>query len=222
MSDVLALALLVVSVGLVDSLNPGTILPALYLATGDHAARRMLRFAAGVVAVNLLAGVALLAGPGQLVLANLPHAGARTRHFAELALAAALLLAAGLAWWARDAIRDRFARPSRSPNRGPLLFGATVALVELPTALPYFAVIAAVSGSRASFLTQVVMLGLFNLAFIAPIIVIAALSRASHDSVALRIRIRALLLAHVGELIAGLLLAIAVALAVVGTLGFAR
>jgi cytochrome c biogenesis protein CcdA len=219
-ADVLPLALLVVSIGLVDSLNPGTVGPALYLAAGARPARRTLGFATGVVAVNLLGGIALLAGPGRIALDALPRAGARTQHLAELAVAAVLLVAAAFAWRARHRIRDRYARPSAGSSRAPLLLGATIALVELPTALPYFAVIAAVSASQSSVAVEIAMLALFNLAFVAPVLAIAALAGISHGAVEQHLdRLRHALLAHVGEVLASLLIAIAVALALVGVLG---
>jgi cytochrome c biogenesis protein CcdA len=98
-----------------------------------------------------------------------------------------------------------------------------VALVELPTALPYFAVIAAVSASRSSVPVEIGMLALFNLAFLAPVLGIAALSGLSSGSAAPQVeRVRDVLLRHVGALLAGLLLVLALALALVGLVGLAR
>lgn len=48
-------------------------------------------------------------------------------------------------------------------------------LVELPTAFPYFALIAAVVGSGRRLVDQVVVLLLFNLIFVAPLLAIVAL-----------------------------------------------
>ena len=45
----LALIALALSIGIVDSLNPSTIVPALYLATGKSALRNLSQFIAGVV-----------------------------------------------------------------------------------------------------------------------------------------------------------------------------
>src|SRR5207253_11148571 len=67
LAPVVALVFLVVSVGLVDSLNPSTIAPALYLATGKNAVRSLAGFTAGVFGFNLAGGVVLLLGPGRAV-----------------------------------------------------------------------------------------------------------------------------------------------------------
>src|ERR1035441_2120484 len=63
---------LVVSIGLADSLNPTTIAPALYLATGRRARGELVRFTAGVFAVYLVGGAIIALGPGQLPLALVP------------------------------------------------------------------------------------------------------------------------------------------------------
>jgi hypothetical protein len=62
---VLALIALALSVGIVDSINPSTIGPAVYLASTTHAARSLSLFTAGVFAVYATGGIALALGPGQ-------------------------------------------------------------------------------------------------------------------------------------------------------------
>src|SRR5436309_1702236 len=76
-----ALVALVLSVGLVDSLNPSTVGPAVYLATRKYALRSLLGFTLGVFAVNVAAGLVLTLGPGQAILAAVPNVGEHTKHF---------------------------------------------------------------------------------------------------------------------------------------------
>ena len=116
----LALALLVVSIAVADSLNPGTIAPALYFATSAHPARKTLAFAAGVFAVNLVGGIALLLGPGRLVLGALPHPGADAKQLAELGLGAAAL--AGVSS-GRSAARMQHLRALLLAHIGALIAG---------------------------------------------------------------------------------------------------
>src|SRR5437660_818555 len=92
---VLALVALVVSVGIVDSLNPSTIGPALFLATAPDGARRLAGFTAGVLAVALAGGLVLTLGPGQAILAAVPRPGRTTTHAIELALGGVALGAIG-------------------------------------------------------------------------------------------------------------------------------
>ena len=53
-----------------------------------------------------------------------------------------------------------------------MIAGATVTAVELPTAVPYFAVVAAILGSSASVPMEVAMIGLYNVAFVLPLLAI--------------------------------------------------
>jgi cytochrome c biogenesis protein CcdA len=170
----LALIALVVSVGIVDSLNPSTVGPALYLATAPDGIRRLAGFTAGVLAVGLAGGLVLTLGPGQAILAAVPRPGRTTTHAIELGLGCvALLLALGL-WLRRSAVARRFSGGgARASGAGSsFVVGAAIMAVELPTAFPYFAVITAIisSGRRAS--EQVALLVLFNLTFVAPLLAI--------------------------------------------------
>jgi hypothetical protein len=61
---VLALAVLVATIGLADSLNPSTLGPALVIATGEGAIPRLIAFPAGVFSVSLAGGLVLVLRPG--------------------------------------------------------------------------------------------------------------------------------------------------------------
>ncbi len=50
--------------------------------------------------------------------------------------------------------------------------GATIAAVELPTAFPYFAAIAAIVGSGAGLTHQIVLVVIYNVGFVLPLLVI--------------------------------------------------
>jgi cytochrome c biogenesis protein CcdA len=51
-----------------------------------------------------------------------------------------------------------------------LIAGASIAAVELPTALPYFAVIAGIVASSASVAQEIGLLVLYNVAFVLPLL----------------------------------------------------
>ena len=66
-------------------------------------------------------------------------------------------------------------RPNVDPSgRSSALLGATITAVELPTAFPYFAAIAAIVGSGVGPARQVILLLLFNVCFVLPLLVIVA------------------------------------------------
>lgn len=165
---------LVLSIGFADSLNPSTIAPALYLAAGEAPRRNVIEFTAVVFAVTLLGGVLVALGPGQAVLALVPHPGPTARYVLEILAGVAMLIAAALLWRHRRRLADRsLPEPSHSGRSGAIL-GVTIAAVELPTAFPYFAVIVAVVGSGVDLGRQLILLVVYNLCFVSPMILIAA------------------------------------------------
>jgi hypothetical protein len=174
---VLALVALVLTVGIADSVNPSTVAPALFLATRRGADRSLAAFTVGVFTVYTLGGLVLALGPGQAALAALPRPDEDTAHEIELAAGVALLLVAAVLWFARERIAGRVVREARWAGRSAFFFGAAIMAVELPTAFPYFAAIAAIVGSNRSLAVQVALVVLFNVAFVAPLIAIAVTRR---------------------------------------------
>ena len=172
----LALVALVVSVGIVDSLNPSTVGPALYLVVAPDGARRLAGFTAGVVAVGLAGGLALVLGPGQGILAAVPRPGRTTTHAIELALGVVALTLAFVLWLRRSAVARRFSGGgARAPGAASsFAAGAGIMAVELPTAFPTFAVITAIITSGRRLSEQVALVVLFNLTFVAPLLAILA------------------------------------------------
>src|SRR5947209_549973 len=162
------------TVGLADSLNPSTVGPALYLATLRKPVRRVAQFTAGVFTVNFAAGVVLVIGPGRLLLGLVPHPQGTVRHVIELVAGLALLGAAVALWIGRRSLA-RHKLPMHSGGGSALIAGASLAAVELPTAAPYFAVIAGLVASNASVPQEIALLVLYNLTFVLPLLVIMML-----------------------------------------------
>jgi hypothetical protein len=98
---------LMISIGLVDSLNPTTIGPALYLAHAEHPRRRVAEFTVAVFVVYLAGGALIALGPGQLIRSALPHAHATPRHIAEIVAGTLLMVTAVVIWRSRDRIVRR-------------------------------------------------------------------------------------------------------------------
>jgi cytochrome c biogenesis protein CcdA len=169
----LRLAVVALSVGLADSLNPNTVGPAVYLAMARNGVARVTLFTAGVFTVNLAGGIALTIGPGRLLVGLLPHPQGTARHVIEL-VAGLILLAVAVAVWRgrRSLARRELGTGSGSGLRGALIAGASIAAVELPTAAPYLAVIAAIVASDASVPQAIGLLSLYCVAFVAPLLAI--------------------------------------------------
>lgn len=170
-----------ISVGLADSMNPSTVGPAMFLAAAGNGARRVAEFTLGVFGVNLIAGLLLAIGPGRLLLDLVPHPQVTVRHFIEL-IAGLILVGVAVALWAgRRTLARRELPGRRTSGSSALVMGASLAAVELPTAAPYFAVIAGAVAAPVSVPAKVVLLALYNLAFVLPLLVIAAVLCSGSD-----------------------------------------
>ena len=164
----------VVSIALVDSLNPSTIGPAIYLASGERARRSVLEFTIAVLLTHLAGGALLVLGPGPLLLSLISGLGPTLEHLAELGLGLGLVVAAGLTWHHRARL-SRKEMPDPNPRRrSSLILGASIMIVELPTAFPYFAAIAAILGSGIPLPGRLAALALYNVCFVLPLIAIVA------------------------------------------------
>ncbi len=161
------------TVGVADSLNPSTVGPALYLATAHRRVLRVTGFTIGVFNVTFLAGVLLTIGPGRLLLGLVPNPQRTVRHVIELVAGIILLLAAAALWRGRRSLARR-ELPMRGGGSGgsALIAGASIAAVELPTALPYFAVIAGIVASSANVAQEIGLLVLYNVAFVLPLLAV--------------------------------------------------
>jgi cytochrome c biogenesis protein CcdA len=199
--------LLVVSIGFADSLNPSTIAPALFLATGEHARRQVAEFTFGVFAVYLIGGLAIALGPGQLVLSLVPHPDAEDRYVLEIVAGAAMVTAAAFLWSYRRGLAEREVPRPSAEGRSSGWLGAVITAVELPTAFPYFAAIAAIVGSGLGIPRQALLLVLFNVCFVLPLVgIVATLTFAGDRAQQLLASGREKLEAHWPALLAGLAL----------------
>jgi cytochrome c biogenesis protein CcdA len=170
---VLRLAIVGLTVGLADSLNPSTVGPAIYLATVANGARRVMQFTLGVFGVNLVVGLFLVLGPGGFLFGLIPHPQETARHVIELCAGVVLLLAAAALWLGRRALARRELPMQRGTGGSALVAGASIAVVELPTAVAYFAFAVAVVGSSATAPAKIALVGIYNVAFVAPLLAVA-------------------------------------------------
>ncbi len=213
------LAALVVSVALVDSLNPGTIVPALYLATGPRAVRAVLGFALGFFTLNVLVGIAALL-LGHELAHRVPHPGQAHLHIGEVVVGLLAIAASGVMWRRRHGVEAAVASAETRVTRVAPVAGATIAAIELPTALPYFAVIAALAGSEQQTAALVGLVVLFNLIFLAPVVAIALLrALAGPRAVEMLTRARRLVLRYAGPVAALVVMALGIALVAIGVAG---
>jgi cytochrome c biogenesis protein CcdA len=175
---------LVISIGLADSLNPSTIAPALYLSFGDHPRTQVAEFTLAVFVVYLGGGALITLGPGALIRDLIPDVDVQhtVRYIAELVAGLLLLGAAALIWKRRRHLIRRGLPQADPRRRSSALLGASITAIELPTAFPYFAAIAAIAGSGLGVGHQIVLLVVFNVCFVLPLILILGILTFGGDS----------------------------------------
>ena len=218
----LALLALVASVGLADSLNPSTIVPGLYYATTARGRAAVASFALGAFAAYLAGGVVVLLGGRELVTSLVPHVGERAQHLIELGAGAALVAVAAGVWLLRTHVDDRAARPRDGRPWSAFAVGAAIMAVELPTAFPYFAAIAAIATSDVSVPGQLALVALYNVLFVLPLVGILAATALAGDRGAARLRaVRDWTQRHAAAVLAVTLAAIGVVAIGIGIAGLA-
>jgi cytochrome c biogenesis protein CcdA len=218
----LRLMLVMISIGLADSLNPSTIAPALYLASGEHARRHVLEFTVAVFMVYLIGGLVIDFGPGHLLLSLVPHPARRVSYILEVVAGVAMLTAAAFVWGYRDRLATRRLPSPKAGGRSSAWLGATNTAVELPTAFPYFAAIAAIVGSDVGPVKQVILLVLFNVCFVLPLIaILGTLELAGPRAYSVLARAREKLEAHWPAVLAVVALLAGVFVTLIGVTGLA-
>jgi cytochrome c biogenesis protein CcdA len=168
-----------ISVGLADSLTPSTIGPALYLATHSSRVWRVMQFTTGFFTVNVVAGGILLIGPGRVLLELVPRPQGTVREAIELVAGIVLMLVAGGLWVGRRHLARR--ELPASGGGSALIAGASVAAVELLSAAPYFAIIAAIEASHVTVVQQLALLAVYNLVVVLPLLGILVLLLLGHE-----------------------------------------
>jgi cytochrome c biogenesis protein CcdA len=214
---------LVLSISFADSMNPSTIAPGLYLASGEQPRGALTQFTLGVLAVNLAGGALLVFGPGEVLLSLVPHPSHTVRYIVELVAGVVMLGAAGLIWARRTKLsRHELPTPS-DQGRSSIVLGATIAAVELPTAFPYFAAIAAIIGSGFDPFRQLFLLVLYNLCFTLPLLLmIGTVIVAGDQAERVLASVRDFLERHWPVLLAALALLAGAFVATLGATGLAQ
>lgn len=164
------LTLLIASIAVTDSINPSTVVPAMWIASspGSH----LVSFTFGVFLMYLTGGVVLVLGPGPTLISALRHIGGTSEHSVEAAGGVAVLALAFWLWRSR-----RSQRIARLPQPGcgrcsAFTLGAGIMAVELPTAFMYFGAISAVLAAHAVAPIEVSLLVVYNVLFVAPLVAI--------------------------------------------------
>jgi cytochrome c biogenesis protein CcdA len=167
--------LLVASIAVADSINPSTVVPALWLASTPRA--HLASFTSGVFATYLVGGLVLMFGPGPVFISALRHIQGPVENVIEAAAGVLVLAVAVGLWRARHSERiTRLPQPGCTRSSAFAL-GAGIMALELPTAFIYFGAISAVLASHAVPAGKASLLVVYNALFVAPLVAILAIRR---------------------------------------------
>lgn len=170
----LGLTLLVASIAIADSINPSTVVPALWLASRPRA-HGLGSFTFGVFGVYLVGGLVLVFGPGPAFISALHDIRGPVEHGLQAA-GGVVALGFAFALW-RSRRTEHAARPPRRlDTRGSALaLGAGIMAVELPTAFVYFGAITAILAAHPGAAAKIALLVTYNALFVAPLVAILAI-----------------------------------------------
>jgi cytochrome c biogenesis protein CcdA len=140
-----------------------------------------------------------------------------------VAVGVAMVGVAALLWRHRERLSDREPPDFDPYGRSSWILGASITAFELPTAFPYFAVIAAIVGSGLGPGRQLFLLVLFNICFVLPLLgIIAVLWIARENAGRVLGTGRDFLQRHWPELLAGLAVLAGVIVIGLGLTGLAE
>jgi cytochrome c biogenesis protein CcdA len=160
------------ALAVVDSINPSAIVVTLYLLTRDRAAPQAAVYIAAIFVTYFALGAAMMSG----VAALLPSL--TTFGDARIGLIAEGIIGLGMLTYAFKAPSTAGAAPAAAPRQstyaGLALLGLTVTIMELPTAVPYFAAIALLTSAGLSAGGWLPLLLLYNAIFVLPPVLLTA------------------------------------------------
>jgi cytochrome c biogenesis protein CcdA len=157
-----------------------------------------------------------------LLLSLVPRPRHVAAHTIETVVGAALIVSGLVLWRYRHSLAEREAPRFDPHGKSSWLLGATITAVELPTAFPYFAAIAAIVGSGLGVVRQLMLIVVFNVCFVLPLVgIVVTLVLARDRSEQLLGTGRAFLQRHWPTVVAALVLAAGAFVVLLGTTGFA-
>jgi cytochrome c biogenesis protein CcdA len=172
-----SLLMTLVAIAALDSLNPTAVALQIYLLATPKPIARSIAFIVGVFLAYWTAGVLAILGMGQLMttaLAPFSFSLSEPWIYKIQFLIGAALWVAG--WTIKGSVReDKQKRPKQLTMSRTFLLGLAVTIWEFPTALPYLAAIEQIARARLDVLAAMSILGLYNLIFVFPLIILVGI-----------------------------------------------
>lgn len=178
----LGLTFVVASIAVADSINPSTVFPALWLASGPSVSR-LASYTLGVFAAYLAGGIVLVLGPGPLLIGLLHHLRGPVDHGLQTAGGIVVLAFAVFLWRSRKNTGHQPRAGVSHTRTSAFALGAGIMAIELPTAFMYFGAISAVLAAHRAAPIDVLLLITYNVLFVAPLVALLVTRQLARDRV---------------------------------------
>ncbi len=164
----------ILTLGIVDSLNPFSIAAQAYLLGTPRPQARAWTFLFGSFLIYFVAGIFIVQGALIVFQSLLPLFPGWLTFAAGLSLGMASV-AASVYLWRRSRAGAAFVPPAHLSVPATFAFAAFSTMSDLPTALPYFGAAAQIAGSTAHRPAQLGWLLLYNAIYVAPLLLLIVL-----------------------------------------------
>jgi cytochrome c biogenesis protein CcdA len=171
-----------IAIAALDSLNPTAIALQVYLLSTPRPVPRSLAFIAGIFSAYWTSGLLVILGLDKLIKSVIANAGfslSDSLVYTIQLLIGLILLIVGLTLKTSSQV-EPVKHPKNLTIMRTFLLGMSVTVLEIPTALPYFAAIEQIVRAQLDLLAIVSVLGLYNLIFVLPPIALVVLYMAFH------------------------------------------
>jgi cytochrome c biogenesis protein CcdA len=163
-----------VAIAALDSLNPTAVALQIYLLSTPKPIARSIAFTIGVFLAYWTAGLLVILGASKLMATVIGDAGFSLPepHIYIIQFLIGLALSIVGFKLKTSAPKGRGKRPKNLTLNRTFLLGMAMTILEFPTALPYLAAIEQIARAKLDLLTIASILGLYNLIFILPLIIL--------------------------------------------------
>jgi cytochrome c biogenesis protein CcdA len=163
-----------VAIAALDSLNPTAVALQIYLLSTPKPIARSIAFIIGVFLAYWTAGLLVILGASKLMATVIGDAGFSfpEPHIYTIQFLIGLALSIVGFRLNTSTPAGRGKRPKNLTLNRTFLLGMAMTILEFPTALPYLAAIEQIARAKLDLLTIASILGLYNLIFILPLIIL--------------------------------------------------
>jgi cytochrome c biogenesis protein CcdA len=154
-------------IAVVDSLNPSLFVTQFFLLTTHRPTGRLLAYIAGIIVVNFLGGLLILAGVSTLIGNLLTSIDARILYAGQIVIGL-LLIGFGLSFRI-ESEQNGVKKPQSLRLWHAFVLGMVVMVNEITTALPYFVAIERIIAADLTATQSLLALTVYNMVFSLPL-----------------------------------------------------